>query len=121
MEALLEAAAAGDEATVDAMLESSADPNWTDESGWSPLIMAAKVRRAVIVAWWRAKLKVCCRNSQEGRLEMVDSLLRHRASPDPQRIAHSAIRGASLGGHVKVVRLLLLHKVGYCFVFVICQ
>eukprot|EP00960_Hanusia_phi_P071054 767457-Hanusia_phi.AAC.1 len=41
---LLAAAREGDAVAVNAMLDSSADPNFTDEDGWSPLIMAAKVR-----------------------------------------------------------------------------
>ncbi|EKX44609.1 hypothetical protein GUITHDRAFT_109385 [Guillardia theta CCMP2712] len=78
MEALLEAAAAGDEAKVDAMLGSSADPNWTDESGWSPLIMAAKANPNYPSFHNRTALMGACMNGYE---DVVKTLLESQADP----------------------------------------
>ena len=45
--------------------------------------------------------------AQAGDLSMVEYLLERGASPNPTRIAHTALRAASIFGHEEVVRRLL--------------
>lgn len=83
---LLGAAGAGDRATVAEVLDAAAcDVNAVDGEGWSCLILAAKA----------------------GDLSMVEYLLERGASPNPTRIAHTALRAASIFGHEEVARRLL--------------
>lgn len=83
---IVELAEQGDLSAVIHLLEKNADPNTTNEDGWSPLIMASK----------------------GGHVGLVKELLSQKVSPNPSKIAHTALRAAAIHGHNDVLRYILL-------------
>lgn len=83
---IIQLAEQGDQSGVIHLLEERADPNTTNEEGWSPLIMASK----------------------GGHTSLVKELLSRKASPNPTKIAHTALRAASIHGHSDILRCSLL-------------
>ena len=82
---LLSACEAGIDPTVSTLISQNADVNMRSSEGWSALIMAAK----------------------EGHHRILTRLLAAGAHVNPPDITHTALRGASLGGHLGCVRTLL--------------
>ena len=83
---IIQLAEQGDQSGVIHLLEERADPNTANEEGWSPLIMASK----------------------GGHTSLVKELLSRKASPNPTKIAHTALRAASIHGHSDILRCSLL-------------
>ena len=82
---LLSACEAGLDSTVLWLLDNGADVNLRSPEGWSPLIMAAK----------------------EGHTKILTRLLIMGAKPNPPDVSHTALRGASISGHLSIVKALL--------------
>ena len=87
---LLLAAERGDLKLIEELLGVGIDANIESEDGegWTALIMASK----------------------EGHTDVVQALLAAKANPNPNRISHTAIRGAALGGFTRVAEILLSAK-----------
>mmetsp|Transcript_22390 Transcript_22390/g.55171 ORF Transcript_22390/g.55171 Transcript_22390/m.55171 type:complete len:167 (+) Transcript_22390:98-598(+) len=82
---LIAAAEAGDLGRVRELVAAGSDVSKANEDGWSPLIMASK----------------------GGHNDVVKLLLESKAAPNPDCVAHTALRAASIYGHTETLRILL--------------